>query len=198
MSQFGTFLTLKVLNWNLSENLKFILELIKPKFVFADEREAFLIHQISREENLEIKIVVFDEIPGFQSLREILREQELNQVFNFICTKPKNAEDDCLLVFTSGSSGEPKPTLHSYKAVMETVMISLAVKKKGNLVTINYSPMGWICGIINTIIDLMNFVKKIIVHEKGHQPEEVLGFIEKYKVDIMIESKEDLSLVHYF
>ena len=167
--------------------MKYILDLIKPKFVFTDEREAILIHKISSEENLEIKIVVFNEIPGFKTLKDILREQDLDQVSNFVCTKPKSPEDDCLLVFTSGSSGEPKPTLHTYKAVMETVAISLEIKKKGNSVTINYSPVGWICGIINTIIDLMNSVKKIIVHEKGHEPEEVLGFIEKYKVDFILE-----------
>ena len=142
--------------------------------------------KISIEKNLNIKIVLFTKTPGFQSLQDILLQQELDQVSNFFCTKPKSSEDDCLLVYTSGSSGEPKPTLHSYKSVIEAVMIAIEIKRRRNFVTINYSPIAWICGITHMIIDLANFVKKIIVHKKGYNPDKVLGLIEKYKVEIIL------------
>lgn len=169
-----------------SGNLKFILELIEPKFVFVNEREAILIENIAREENKEIKIVTFEKIPKFTSLDEILSQQNSSEIDEFSCTKPNSAEDECFLIFTSGSSGEPKPTLHLYRSVMGTLLMCLAIKKREPNVSLNGSPLGWLIGIINVVLDLVSISTKIIVHEKGHEPEEILRFIEKYKVRFYI------------
>ncbi|XP_051161025.1 uncharacterized protein LOC127281378 isoform X2 [Leptopilina boulardi] len=170
------------------ENLQYILELIKPKFIFANEREAILIDKIVNDKKWNIKIVTFEKIEKFITIEEICDEKLINtcEINEFSCIKPNSSDDSCFLIFTSGSSGEPKPTLHLYRSVMNTMLTCLKIKNSERNISLNSSPLGWVTGTVNTILDPLSFSKKIIIHEKGHEPEEIFKFIEKYKVTNLV------------
>lgn len=135
-----------------------------------------------KKENNDIKIITFEKIEGFTSIFDVLDGHNSEEIDNFSCTKPNSPEDNCILIFTSGASGEPKPTLHLYGSVMHTILMCRLIKNRECNVALNSSPLAWVTGIVNTILDIVMFTQKVIIHEKGHEPEEILRFIEKYKV----------------
>ena len=166
------------------ERARYLLNLLKPKFIFAEERELKILLEASKEEKLDLKFVVFNKVkvPGLNSLNEILSQTEINEIVHFSPLGPCSPHDNCLLDLTSGSTGEPKIAVHSYKAIMEALLIYNMGKTEHKIVSMYFLPVYWLNPLIIMLSDMLSFAKRIIVNVKISDLHQIFGLIQKYKV----------------
>jgi long-chain acyl-CoA synthetase len=93
-----------------------------------------------------------------------------------------------LVLFTSGSSGQPKAALHDFSKLLE----KFRVKRKA-LVTINFLLFDhW--GGLNTLFHILSNGGTVVILE-NRQPDYVCVLIEKYKVELLPTSPTFLNML---
>ncbi|XP_033228983.1 acyl-coenzyme A synthetase ACSM2B, mitochondrial-like [Belonocnema kinseyi] len=100
-----------------SDTFRYLLNLTKPKIVFANEKMGRLLNKIIEEKNIDMKIVIFGKVDGLLPFDDIINDQSPDEVEQFEC-RSANPHDDCVVLFTSGSTGGlPKGVQHTYEGI---------------------------------------------------------------------------------
>ena len=155
---------------------------LKPKFIFVEEGEVEMILKAAKEENVETRVVVFTEVQGMDSLKDIIKEANSSEVANFCCTGSKSLDDNCLLSLTSGTTGDlSKIVVHSYKSIMLALQLFVSETEPGEI-KMNYLPVSWLTALMRFLADLLAFVKRVVVNEISYDLQESFQYIEKYQV----------------
>ncbi len=93
-----------------------------------------------------------------------------------------------LVLFTSGSSGEPKAALHDFSKLLDKFHV-----KRKSLLTINFLLFDhW--GGLNTLFHILSNGGTVVVLE-NRTPDYVCGLIEKYKVELLPTSPTFLNML---
>lgn len=161
---------------------RYFLLLTRPKIVFVNAESATCLAQVVKENNLSTKLVVFDELVGFEdtSLTNILRSQNAAEIDKFECVKLTSPDDIATIVCSSGTSGLPKGTEISH-ASMINYMEHVKVHDLRDHVSMWTPTMRWYCGLFIIIKAILDYSKRIIIPD-CEDSEEICQFIEKYEV----------------
>ena len=135
---------------------------------------------------------------GIAQLNLLIRvENEEDIVFTEIAdTAPKNilykgvtdTNDPGLVLFTSGSSGEPKAALHNFSRLLDKFRI-----KRKALRTINFLLFDhW--GGLNTLFHIMSNGGTVVILE-NRTPDYICELIEKYQVELLPTSPTFLNML---
>lgn len=162
----------------------YFLNLTKPKFVFTEEEDLKVYEEAARRENLDVKIITFSRVSGYYYLNDILMESDMNEVNDFSAVAPLNPNDDCILPLTSGTTGDSKILSHSYKAIMEGLLIHTMRKEgeKPNDTSLIYLPLYWLISLRVMLSDVLSFTRRIVISETKYDLDEAFQLIDKYKV----------------
>ncbi|XP_043477497.1 4-coumarate--CoA ligase 3-like [Leptopilina heterotoma] len=164
------------------QRTRYLFKLLKPKFIFTEEEELKLFVEIAKEENLNVKIVTFTKVSDNFFLKDILNESTSNEVNEFFSKPPSNPNNDCIMSLTSGTTGDSKILSHSYKAIMEGLLVFNSNEDKKNGVSLICLPLYWMAALRVMLSEILNFTTTIVVSEVNHNLDEAFQLIEKYKV----------------
>lgn len=140
-----------------------------------------MLKELIKKENAKTKIVVFGNVPGLESFDDIIKEPiNVENIEQFQCTKV-DANHDCLLMFSSGSTGLPKGVQHSnqgvyYNSYKWGICFEETLGKPAMFTSTPY----WITAIISMTRNLLFFCPTIVINEPS--PREFCQVIEKYHV----------------
>ncbi len=110
--------------------------------------------------------------------------QEKNNLFKIIIEKKVPG----LLLFTSGSSGEPKGALHDFSKLLSKFQV-----KRSSLLTINFLLFDhW--GGLNTLFQILSNGGTVVILE-NRNPDYVCSLIEKHKVELLPTSPTFLNML---
>ncbi|XP_033226619.1 luciferin 4-monooxygenase-like [Belonocnema kinseyi] len=175
------------------DTLRYLLNLMKPKIMFANEKSGRILNEIIKEEKeLDMKIVIFGKVDGLVSFDDIINEQSPDEVEQFEC-QSTNPDDDCLVLLTSGSiGGLSKAIQHTYEGTFYICCTfnTLFTKAEG-MPSMCPSPMYWITAVFHIIRCLLTISPAIIIRDST--PEELCRVIEKYKINLMLLASEILK-----
>lgn len=160
---------------------RYFLLLTRPKIVFVNAESATCLAQVVKENNLNTKLVVFDELAGFEnaSLTSILRSQDAAEIDKFECAKLTSPDDIATIVCSSGTSGLPKGTEISH-ASMINYMAHVKVHDLRGHVSMWTPTMRWYCGLFIIIKAILDYSKRVIIPD-CEDSEEICQFIEKHE-----------------
>ena len=117
-------------------------------------------------------------------INSLENNQQLNELYNTIIEN--NAPG--LVLFTSGSSGEPKAALHDFSKLLD----KFKTKRKA-LKTINFLLFDhW--GGLNTLFHILSCGGTIVILD-NRKPDYVCELIEKYEVELLPTSPTFLNLL---
>lgn len=153
----------------------------KPKIIFASEKAAIMLKELMKKENAKIKIVVFGKVPGLESFDDIIKQQNVDDVKAFQCTKV-DPNHDSLLMFSSGSTGLPKAVQLSnqgiyYNSYKWGICFEETLGKPSMFTSTPY----WITAIISMTRALIFLCPSIVINDPS--PHEFCQAIEKYQVN---------------
>ena len=117
-------------------------------------------------------------------ISKIQTTDSLNDLYNVI----KERQAPGLVLFTSGSSGEPKAALHDFSKLL----IKFKVRRK-SLRTINFLLFDhW--GGLNTLFHILSNGGTVVILE-NRKPDYICALIEKHKVELLPTSPTFLNLL---
>ena len=160
--------------------MKHYLNFVKPKVIFANEKAGSILGKLTKEENVDTKIIVFGEVAGLDSLEDIIRIQSPDEVAKFQCT-PVNPDENALMLFTSGTSGLSKNVQHSYQGLyINSHRFINRFEEANNMIVMFCKSIYWLSGTLCVLCSLLTFCPTVLVNDPT--PEELLRVIEKFKV----------------
>jgi long-chain acyl-CoA synthetase len=114
---------------------------------------------------------------------EIFNDKEnKNELFNLVKDKPG------LVLFTSGSSGEPKAVLHDFSKLLQKFKTKRTALKTINFLLFDHG------GGLNTLFHILANGGTVIILE-NRTPNHVCKIIEKYKVELLPTSPTFLNML---
>jgi fatty-acyl-CoA synthase len=154
------------LNFRLAKpEIDFILKDAEPKLLLVEN------------EFLD-RVASSAQIEDWQSFIEFATRQRLNNVNEF----STDAEDPCLLLYTSGTTGHPKGALINHRMLFwNSVNTSLRLGLSENDVTVSFAPFFHTGGWNVLLTPYLHMGAKTLMLEK-FDPEQVLELIEKEKL----------------
>lgn len=118
----------------------------------------------------------------------VIDEVTFNSEKNNLYNKIKERKVPGLVLFTSGSSGEPKGALHDFSKLLSKFSV-----KRTPLLTINFLLFDhW--GGLNTLFHILSNGGTVVVLE-NRNPDYVCQLIEKYKVELLPTSPTFLNML---
>ncbi|XP_028047842.2 luciferin 4-monooxygenase isoform X2 [Monomorium pharaonis] len=161
------------------------LSLTSPKMVFVDAKSVENLMEAAKEENLEVKVVVIGNLPGFVSLTDILQDQVVqSEIDEFRCTTVNNPHDTAMICPSSGTTGMPKGTELSYVSLYNSITPIEEVNMI-NEVLLSISTIRWHCGLCLMFELIMSNAKCVIIPDEYFQEKEtaeICKIIQDYKV----------------
>ncbi|KAF7988449.1 hypothetical protein HCN44_001022 [Aphidius gifuensis] len=191
------------------EIARHFINLTKPKVLFTNEDTVNIALEVSKEENINIKIIVFGcTSASLLSFNEIIKKQDSKQVENFKCNKFKNNNQPAFITYTSGTTGFPKGVLHSHKSLFGNIRLADHLNHD-KCIALCYSTLCWITGIICPFLSIAHINKRIVAND--YSPKQLCQLVEKYKINWILMgtsptnrlltsgeiTKHDLSSIEY-
>ncbi|WP_319447733.1 MULTISPECIES: class I adenylate-forming enzyme family protein [unclassified Mycobacterium] len=94
------------------------------------------------------RIVVGDPTPGTIPFAELTRSSAID----FVAHQPSGAEQRCLLVYTSGTTAEPKGVQHTHATLLGEIQAMDEMRAAGpSLTTLSVFPSGHIAGVLGIL-----------------------------------------------
>jgi len=164
------------------EELLYILQDCKPKVIFTSKDNKEKVISIKEKLDYDIQVFVFEEL-DFKSKGES-KEVE------------KDLEDVAVILYTSGTTGNPKGVMLTYKNILSNVRavekVGIASEKDSTLALL---PFHHSYPLVVSMIIPLNLQATIVFLDKL-TPEDILEKLKTYKVSILIAVPRVYSLFH--
>ncbi|XP_034938797.1 4-coumarate--CoA ligase 1-like isoform X2 [Chelonus insularis] len=160
------------------ELIKYFIDLTQTKIVFISEANAKLMKKVVDKIQVKITIIVFGKVDGFTSFEEIIAIQKSQEVLNFKCTEIQSPDQPAIILYTSGTTGNPKGVVLAYKTLGNNRPF-IPVEEIRKMTGINFSTVAWISGVMLPLTAIEAGAKMIIFY--GISEPESFQLIDKYK-----------------
>jgi long-chain acyl-CoA synthetase len=164
------------------EELLYILQDCKPKVIFTSKNNKEKVISIKEKLDYDIQVFVFEEL-DFKSKGES-KEVE------------KDLEDVAVILYTSGTTGNPKGVMLTYKNILSNVRavekVGIASEKDSTLALL---PFHHSYPLVVSMIIPLNLQATIVFLDKL-TPEDILEKLKTYKVSILIAVPRVYTLFH--
>lgn len=164
------------------EELLYILQDCKPKVIFTSKNNKEKVISIKEKLDYDIQVFVFEEL-DFKSKGE---SKEVK----------KDLEDVAVILYTSGTTGNPKGVMLTYKNILSNVRavekVGIASEKDSTLALL---PFHHSYPLVVSMIIPLNLQATIVFLDKL-TPEDILEKLKTYKVSILIAVPRVYSLFH--
>ena len=167
------------------ETVSLLFVLIEKKAVIVPFDSNQSLKQVKKKEISQLDYLIIVDKEERVSINKVESfSQEKNNLFKIIFEK----EVSGLLLFTSGSSGEPKGALHDFSKLLSKFQV-----KRRSLLTINFLLFDhW--GGLNTLFQILSNGGTVVILE-NRNPDYVCSLIEKYKVELLPTSPTFLNMM---
>jgi len=96
---------------------KYFLSLTSPTIIFTIPLSAASLTEAAKELKMNVKIVVFDKLDGYESFENILKNHDSREITEFKCASLNNPDETALIVLSSGT-GMPKAIEVSHSSII--------------------------------------------------------------------------------
>ena len=162
-------------------DLRLRIDAVSPRAVIADERNRSVL-EAALESNLQIAVLT---IPD-----ERLYEAPPAEAVELA------PEDPCLITFTSGSAGEPKPVLHAQRYLSGQVLQAehWLAPNQGDLVWCT-AASGWSKSARNVFIAPWLRGASALLHDQRFDPGERLELLERERVNVLCMAPTEYRMI---
>ncbi len=166
------------------DDLRFMVQHAKPSVIFCSASRKQTVINVLKDINIEVEIIVFDEIRNiFPPKKETLREV--------------GSEETALILYTSGTTGNPKGVMLSFKNLIfniKSVSEKVKVYKPTDRVLM-LLPVHHIFPLIGTVI-LPLYVGCTIILAPSMVAEELVETMKRFKPTILIGVPRFYETIH--
>ncbi len=164
-----------------ADDLKLRLDTTNPRAVVVDERNRSVLEAALGSEDRVVVLVIPDE--------DLYRSSVPPQV-------PLDGEDPCLITFTSGSVGEPKPVLHAQRYLTGQALQAehWLAPSPGDLVWCTASS-GWSKSARNVFIAPWLRGAAALLHDGRFDPSERLELIQRERVNVLCMAPTEYRMI---
>lgn len=133
---------------------------------------------------MNVKIVVIGKLDGYESLDDILKGHDSDEIAEFKCTPISNPDEVGLIVLSSGTTGMPKATEISHSSMHNRLLPPKVAEMKGHVCM--FTPtVRWQYGVMLAFKAILACATRIVVPDSVADDEAsdtYCKFIEKYRV----------------
>ncbi|XP_046833712.1 uncharacterized protein LOC124430758 [Vespa crabro] len=167
--------------WNVAMDIRearHFMKLSGAKIAFTDESAVDIMLEAAKLENYDIKIVVLDKALNALSFSKVLEGHSKFDVENFECAQIDNFHNTAALLFSSGTTGNPKGVRISHFFLLNYLLLP----NDFNVIGVPFwlSQYFWISGILLTFNSVVNYNRRLLY--PAFEEEMICKIIEKYKV----------------
>ncbi|XP_039315158.1 luciferin 4-monooxygenase-like isoform X2 [Solenopsis invicta] len=163
---------------------RYFLSLTSPKIVFATPSSVPSLEEAKKELKINTKIVVFNELNGYKSVEDILRDHDIREITEFKCAKISSPDDVALIALSSGTTGMPKGTEISHSSLYNCLLPEKVTELEGH--TCLWEPtLRWHYGVQLAFHAILAYAPHILVPCSviiNNDDEAMCEFIKKYQV----------------
>lgn len=155
------------------------MNISKPRLIFTDRANIEIVKTSLQKQNLQTKIVCFEEHENCEYLWHILEPENPVKIDEFKCDDQVGPHDTALIGFSSGTTGKFKLIEFSHISCIAELHESSNNIIKGHVCWYQFK-MGLNAGIW-PLLRSIELPESILVHDV-FDPEEIGKNVEKYKV----------------
>ncbi|XP_012060704.1 PREDICTED: 4-coumarate--CoA ligase 1-like [Atta cephalotes] len=156
------------------------LSMMSPTIIFTIPLSAANLTEAAKELKMNVKIVVFGKLDGYESIDDILKGHDKCEIFEFKCTPISNPDEVGIIVLTSGTTGMPKCTELSHSSLHNCLLPANIAETKDH-VCIFTPTIRWQYGITLAFKIILAYSTRIVVPDY-FVDDNIYKFIEKYRV----------------
>ncbi|XP_018405969.1 PREDICTED: luciferin 4-monooxygenase-like [Cyphomyrmex costatus] len=158
-----------------------LLSLMSPTIIFTIPSSAANLTNAAKELKMNVKIVVFGKLDGYESIDDILKGHDNHEIVDFKCTPISNRDEVGIIVLSSGTTGMPKCTEISHSSIMHKCLLSAEMKDH---VCIFTPTIRWHYSITLAFKIILAYSTRIVVPDYviDNDMNNLYEFIEKYRV----------------
>ncbi|XP_018051977.1 PREDICTED: uncharacterized protein LOC108689634 [Atta colombica] len=156
------------------------LSMMSPTIIFTIPLSAANLTEAAKELKMNVKIVVFGKLDGYESIDDILKGHDKCEIFEFKCTPISNPDEVGIIVLTSGTTGMPKCTELSHSSLHNCLLPANIAETKDH-VCIFTPTIRWQYGIMLAFKIILAYSTRIVVPDY-FVDDNIYKFIEKYRV----------------
>ncbi|KAG5348319.1 LUCI monooxygenase, partial [Acromyrmex charruanus] len=159
------------------------LSMMTPTIIFTIPLSAANLTEAAKELKMNVKIVIFGKLDGYESIDDILKGHDNHEIFEFKCTPISNPDEVGIIVLTSGTTGMPKCTELSHSSLNNCLLPANIAEMKDH-VCIFTPTIRWQYGIMLAFKIILTYSTRIIVPDYAidDNTSNMYKFIEKYRV----------------
>lgn len=168
-----------------TDSARRLMKQFAPRIIFTSAKAAEALIEASKLEDVNTKIVVFENFSDLQTLSGILHDQKINNIDNFRPRNKKYSDSLVAIMLSSGSTGFPKGVMISSRALVSR-LIQPIISSTTTLKFIYYSTFSWISGLYFLLHSIYSKYTRILPPnfstEFYYNIDKCFNIIEKLKV----------------
>nr|XP_012222073.1 PREDICTED: luciferin 4-monooxygenase-like [Linepithema humile] len=170
---------------------KYFLSLTSPTIIFSIPLSAASLTEAAKELKINVKIVVFDKLDGYESFEDILKNHDSREITEFKCAPLNNLDEIALIVLSSGTTGMPKATEISHSSIIQNCMPPEKIKDVEGHIFLLTSTIRWQHGVTQILRAILAYSTRIVLPDiaadgaEGANDDVFCDIVQKYGITLL-------------